>query len=120
MIAVRNFDVVTDINPDLTAQEYKDRTIHVYSEGSSLEQVQNFFYGGFDLIAVDVSIKRLFDRLQQIERRYQFRIIIHEEFRKPPFFWRRPWIEIDPREFRYGSFTVNISIPYPAWEYLLL
>ncbi len=107
-----NLDVFSSGTPDLTAKEREDRRIHVYPTPRNLTQIQDFFYKGLDLIGVTRRIESLFDYLKWLERWKSFRIIVHEEYRKPPFFWRRPWIEISSVDHPSCDFNANVTIPY--------
>lgn len=107
-----NLDVFSSGTPDFTDKEREDRKIHIYPAPRNLTQIQDFFYKGLDLIGVTRHIESLFDYLKWLERWKSFRIIVHEEYRKPPFFWRLPWVKIDTDNNAYCDFNANISIPY--------
>lgn len=107
-----NFDVLSSNSPELTAKEREDRRIHIYPAPCNLTQIQDFFHKGLDLIGVTRRIEFLFDYLKWLDRGKTYLVIVHEEYRKPPFFWRRPWIKIDTEHSAFYNFHANISIPY--------
>lgn len=107
-----NVDAFTSNNPELTTKEREDRRIHIYPAPRNLTQIQDFFHKGLDLIGVTDRIEWLFDYLKWLDRGKAYCVIVHEEYRKPPFFWRLPWVKIDTDDNAYCDFNANISIPY--------
>jgi hypothetical protein len=53
-----------------------------------------------------------FNYLKLLDKGMVFWVVVHEEYRKPPFFWRRPWIEISSADHFSCNFNANVSIPY--------
>lgn len=109
--AFYNFDVFTGNNPELTAKEREDRRIHIYPASHNRDQIRDFFYCGVD-IGGSSRLQFFFNYLKLLDKGMAFWVVIHEEYRKPPFFWRHSWIEISSVDHPFCNFNANVTIPY--------
>lgn len=106
-----NFDVFTSAKPDFNNKERENKEIHIYPASHNLDQIQVFFYCGGD-IGGSSRLQFFFNYLKLLDKGMVFWVVVHEEYRKPPFFWRRPWIEISSADHFSCNFNANVSIPY--------
>lgn len=106
-----NFDVFTSAKPDFNNKERENKEIHIYPASHNLDQIQDFFYCGGD-IGGSSRLQFFFNYLKLLDKGMVFWVVVYEEYRKPPFFWRRPWIEISSADHFSCNFNANVSIPY--------
>lgn len=109
--AFHNFDVFTSAEPDLNNKERENKEIHIYPALHNLDQIRDFFYCGVG-IGGSSRLQFFFNYLKLLDKGMAFWVVIHKEYRKPPFFWRRPWIEISSVNHSSCDFNANVTIPY--------